>query len=319
LFARRFLRTSLSLLALALAAYSLALAGSSGDPGAHSGKKPEVALTFDDLPAHGPLPQGLTRVDIIKSILQSLQAAHAPAVYGFVNAKRMEENPADMEVLKLWRAAGFPLGNHTFSHMDLDKNSVEAFEQDLLAGESSLRELMGDQDWHWFRFPFLNEGETAEKHHAIEAFLKEHGYRVAEVSLSFADYAYNEPYARCLAKNDQAGIAELKQSYLKGAAESLEEGPRISRQLYGRDIKHVMLLHVGGFQTIMLPGLLDLLKQRHYKLIPLPAAAADPVYAADPDLSSNWDNLFLQQVMRARHLPLPTSDDPSAKLGALCK
>jgi peptidoglycan-N-acetylglucosamine deacetylase len=309
----------LILLVLALTAYSLALGRSPGEPAAHSSKKSEVALTFDDLPAHGPLPQGLTRVDIIKSIITSLQAAHAPATYGFVNAKRMEENPADMEVLKLWHAAGLPLGNHTFSHMDLDKNSVEAFEQDLLAGEPSLRELMGDQGWHWFRFPFLNEGDTAEKHHAIEAFVKEHGYRVAEVSLSFGDYAYNEPYARCVAKNDLTGIATLKRSYLRGAAHSLAEGQKQSHQLYGRDIKQIMLLHVGGFQTIMLPQLLDLLKRRHFKLVTLQEAADDPAYSVDPDLSSDWDNLFLQQMMRAKHLPLRARVDPLQKLATLCK
>jgi peptidoglycan-N-acetylglucosamine deacetylase len=317
--ARRFLETSLSLLILALVAYSFARGASPADPPSRRPKKAKVALTFDDLPAHGPLPPGLTRVDIIKSIIKSLKAAHAPAVYGFLNAKRMQENPADMELLQLWRAAGFPLGNHTFSHMDLDKNTLEAFEEDLLAGEPSLRQLMGNRDWHWFRFPFLNEGDTAEKHHAIDAFLKEHGYRIAEVSLSFADYAYNEPYARCVAKNDQQGIAALKQSYLSGAADSLVEGQQLSEQLYGNDIKHVMLLHVGGFQTVMLPQLLDLLKQRHFKLIKLPDAASDPAYATDPDLTSNWDNLFLQQMMRARHLPLPPSDDLSAKLNTLCQ
>ena len=40
----------------------------------------EVALTFDDLPAHGPVPEGLSRVDIIKSILKDLKTAHAPQV-----------------------------------------------------------------------------------------------------------------------------------------------------------------------------------------------------------------------------------------------
>jgi peptidoglycan/xylan/chitin deacetylase (PgdA/CDA1 family) len=154
---------------------------------------PEVALTFDDLPSHGPLPPGLTRVDIASSIIHALQAAHSPPVYGFVNAKRLDEDPSSMQVLQLWRDAGFPLGNHTFSHIDLNKNSVDAFEKDLLAGEPSLQKLMAAQDWHWLRFPFLNEGDTVEKHHAIAVFLKDHGYRIAEVTLSFGDYAYNDP------------------------------------------------------------------------------------------------------------------------------
>ena len=76
----------------------------------HPMLNPEVALTFDDLPAHGPLPNGLTREDIAKSIIKALQDAHSPPVYGFVNAKRLEEDPSTAQVLQLWRDAGFPVG-----------------------------------------------------------------------------------------------------------------------------------------------------------------------------------------------------------------
>jgi Glucuronyl esterase, fungi len=75
----------------------------------------EVALTFDDLPVHGPLPPGMTRVDIANSIISALQAAHAPPTYGLVNAKSIEQEPSSTAVLQLWRAAGFPFANHTFS------------------------------------------------------------------------------------------------------------------------------------------------------------------------------------------------------------
>ena len=280
----------------------------------------EVALTFDDLPAHGPLPPGLTREDIAISIIKTLQAAHAPPTYGFVNAKRLEEDPSTGQVLQLWRDAGYQLANHTFSHMDLNSNSVEAFEQDLAADEPTLQKFMGDQDWHWLRFPFLNEGDTPEKHHAIGAFLKDHGYKVAEVTLSFGDYGYNEPYARCLAKKDDKAIVELKQSYLEGAADSLTEGQKMSALIYGRDIKHVMLLHIGGFETVMLPQLLDLIKQRGFKLISLPEAESDPAYSIDPDLTSNWGGTFLQQMMRAKHIPPPSqTEDRLAKVDALCR
>jgi len=123
----------------------------------------EVALTFDDLPVHGPLPTGMTRLDVANSIIRSLEAAHAPGVYGFVNAEGLRKEPASAPFLKLWRDAGFPLGNHTFSHMDLDSNPTEKFEQDLLANEPTLKDAMGSDDWHWLRFPFLHEGDTPPK------------------------------------------------------------------------------------------------------------------------------------------------------------
>lgn len=179
---------------------------------------------------------------------------------------------------------------------------------------------MGDQDWHWLRFPYLREGNTAEKHQAISTFLKEHGYKVAEVTLSFADYAYNEPYARCLAKNDTQAIEWLKQSYMDGAAGSLAQGEKLAELIYGHDIKHVMLLHIGVFETVMLPHLLDLLMQKGFKLITLQEAESDPAYAVDPDLAVAWGGTFLDQMRMAKKIPEPPhAPDPSAKLDALCR
>jgi peptidoglycan/xylan/chitin deacetylase (PgdA/CDA1 family) len=280
----------------------------------------QVALTFDDLPAHGTLPAGMTRVDIANRIIHALQAAHTPPTYGFVNAKRIQEDVSSEQVLQLWRDAGFPLGNHTFSHIDLNTNSLDAFEQDLLANEPVLEEFMGDQDWRWLRFPFLREGDTVEKHHALYAFLKQHGYRAAEVTLSFGDYAYNEPYARCLAKNDQQGIEMLKQSYLSSAADSLSEGQELARLIYARDIRHVMLLHIGGFETVMLPQLLELLKQHKFKLITLQEAESDPAYASDAALPGDWGGTFLDQMLRAKHIPDPRhTEDRLGKLDTICR
>ena len=284
------------------------------------GKAREVALTFDDLPVHGPLPVGMTRIEIANSVIRSLQAAHAPPSYGFVNAKGLQQEPSTAGVLEAWRAAQFPLGNHTFSHMDLSTNSAESFEQDLIADESILKKYMGSEDWHWLRFPFLDEGGDLGKHRALQAFLEEHGYRVAEVTLSFGDYAYSVPYARCLAKNDQQGLGQLKQSYLDGAAKSLEQGRAFSVELFGRDIKHVMLLHIGSIEAVMLPQLLELLRQRGFTLVTLAQAESDPAYSMHPDSPDHWHGTFLEQMMRARHLAMPKdSTDWLSKLDAVCR
>ena len=284
------------------------------------GSAREVALTFDDLPVHGPLPVGMTRLEIANSVIRSLQAAHAPPSYGFVNAQGLQQEPSSIAVLEAWRAAQFPLGNHTFSHMDLSTNSAEAFEQDLIADESVLKKYMGGEDWHWLRFPLLDEGDDLAKHRALQAFLEEHGYRVAEVTLSFGDYAYSAPYARCVAKNDQRGLGQLKQSYLDGAAKSLEQGRAFSVELFGRDIKHVMLLHIGSIEAVMLPQLLELLKQRGFTLVTLAQAESDPAYSMHPDSPDHWNGTFLEQMMRARHLALPKdSTDWLSKLDAVCR
>lgn len=280
-----------------------------------------VALTFDDLPTHGVLPPGMSRTDLAKSLIETLRAHRAPRVYGFINAKAMVERPEDGQVLRLWRDAGFPLGNHAWSHMDLAVNTAEAFQQDVVANEDTLKTLMDSEDWHWFRYPYLREGDTPEKHRAVLGFLKGRGYKVAQVTLDFNDYTYNGPYARCLAKNDTASIDWLKQSYLTRAEESLTRGQEASRALFGRDIKHVMLLHIGGFETVMLPRLLELLETRKFTLIPLDEAVSDPAYATTFALPADWNGTFLQQLARARQMPPPKTLDPDlfAKLAAMCR
>jgi gamma-glutamyltranspeptidase len=54
----------------------------------------------------------------------------------------------------------------------------------VVAGEAALREAVDGEDWHWFRYPYLHEGETPEKRHAVRQFLKRRGYRVAQVRIS---------------------------------------------------------------------------------------------------------------------------------------
>jgi peptidoglycan/xylan/chitin deacetylase (PgdA/CDA1 family) len=281
----------------------------------------KVALTFDDLPVHGPLPPGTTRSDVARSIVATLKAAKAPATYGFINAQGLRDAPETAEFLEIWRAAGHPLGNHTFSHMDLHTNSVEAFEQDALANEAALKASMGAGDWHWFRYPYLREGETLEKRHAVATLLRDHGYRTADVTLSFDDYAYNDPYVRCLAAKDSAGVDWLKESYASRAAAELSRGREEARSLFGRDIAHVMLLHVGAFQMVMLPKLMDLLREGGFELVTLPEAQADPAYSAvEADVPTKSGATLLDRTRMARGpAPSPHADDTFAKLGAVCR
>jgi peptidoglycan/xylan/chitin deacetylase (PgdA/CDA1 family) len=279
----------------------------------------EVAITIDDLPSHGSLPSGMTRVDVAKSILKTLQEEHAPKVYGFINARKLEEHPEDVEVLKLWRRAGFPLGNHTYAHLSLNDSSVEQFDQNVAADESALKSLMGRQNWHWFRYPYLWEGDTLEKRHAVREYLKEHKYHIAQVTLDFEDYLWNAPYARCVEKNDAASIEWLKSSYMSTAAEYIGLGRQMARLVYGRDIRHILLLHIGGFETVMLPELLDFMKKQGFRFVTLPDAEKDPAYRIDPDVALKDGGTLLDQMMEAKHITFPQNNKPYEQLNALCK
>lgn len=280
----------------------------------------QVALTIDDLPSHGALPPGMTRAEVAKNILKTLKDAHAPRVYGFVNAKKLEQHPEDIEVLKLWRSAGFPLGNHTYAHLSVNASTADEFDQNVAADEPELKSLMGRQDWHWFRYPYLWEGDTLEKRHAVRQYLKDHKYHIAQVTLDFEDYLWNAPYARCAEMNDTASIEWLKTSYIATAAEYIALGQSAAKLLYGRDIKHVLLLHIGGFETVMLPQLLNSLKRQGFRFITLPEAEKDPAYKSDPDLAMKDGGTLLDQMLEAKHLNLPPHPEkPYDQLNSVCR
>ena len=135
----------------------------------------KLAITMDDLPLNGLLPPGVTRAETTKNVLAILKKRHVPPVYGFINAKKLEGNADGAEALKLWAAAE-PVGNHTYAHMDLEQNTAEAFEREIEENEPALELVArkggpGDE-WHWFRYPYLREGDTVEKRRAIRAYLQ---------------------------------------------------------------------------------------------------------------------------------------------------
>jgi peptidoglycan/xylan/chitin deacetylase (PgdA/CDA1 family) len=285
-------------------------------------QRAELAITVDDLPVHGDLPVGMTRAEIAKKMIEAFKDKGVPGVYGLVNAKNIGAN-GDTEkdsVLKIWADAGFPLGNHTFSHIDLNSASVQAFEDEIVANEPVLKELMGSRDWHWFRYPYLHEGDTLEKRHAIRKYLSDHGYKIAQVTLDFGDYAWNNPYARCVAKQDTQAIEWLKSSYLQTAKDDIALDRKLSVMLFGRDIKYVLLMHIGALDSILLPDLLDLFKREGFDFISLEDAQKDPAYQSDPDAALPHGGTFLEQLTEAKHLKYPQhADRPVEKLDAICK
>ncbi len=280
--------------------------------------EPQLAITFDDLPAHGPLPPGETRIDIVTKILKAMHDAKVPPTYGFVNGAAINKNPGDAAVLDSWRAAGNPLGNHGWSHLNLNQTSLSDFEQDVTKNEPILTQRMKAADWHWFRYPFLAEGDTPEKRAAFREFLSQHEYKIAAVTMSFADYEWNEPYARCKAKGDAAAIAELGDSYLKAADQGADYYRSLSEKLFGRDIPYVLLMHVGAFDAEMLPKLLALYKSKGFQFVNLENAEGDEFYrsATDPR-SSSPDSL--EGSMAQRHLPFPPHPARTIQLESVCR
>jgi peptidoglycan/xylan/chitin deacetylase (PgdA/CDA1 family) len=279
----------------------------------------QVAFTFDDLPAHGPLPPGEYRPEPIRTIIKTLKTEHMPPTYGFVNGFRTAEYPYQAELLREWLASGNPLGNHTWSHPPLDKSSTKKYIHNIAENEPLLEKVDPLGDWHWFRFPYLEEGDTLAKRNAVRDYLLGHHYKIAEVTLDFGDYLWNDSYARCAAKKDDAAIVSLHDSYLATADEYITYSRTLSQRLYGRDIPYVLLLHVGAFDAKMLPDLIALFRKRGFEFVSLPQAESDPVYSVDPKIAYPGGGLLMELAATKRNVALPNATEPEDQLAAMCR
>jgi peptidoglycan/xylan/chitin deacetylase (PgdA/CDA1 family) len=279
----------------------------------------KLAITFDDLPLNGLLPPGVTRVETTKNVLEILKKRHVPPVYGFINAKKLEGNADGAEALKLWAAAE-PVGNHTYSHMDLEQNPPEAYQREIEENEPVLELLQAKDNWHWFRYPYLHEGDTVEKRRAVRTYLHAHGYRIAQVTLDWEDYLWNTAYARCAAKNDAKSIAWLKSSYLSTASEFLDLGRQQAKLIYGREISYVLLMHLGAYSSTILPDALDLLKKKGFQLVTLEEAQSDAAYESDPDAGLHDAGTLLDQMMQVKNIKYPEhAEKPYKEIENVCQ
>jgi peptidoglycan/xylan/chitin deacetylase (PgdA/CDA1 family) len=261
----------------------------------------EIALTVDDLPVHGPDTPGISRVEIAQRILAAFKKHGVPSVYGFVNGSRIAPG-----VLEVWRAAGNPLGNHGFSHLSLTDTEVSTYLGDIERDEPFITSKM-------YRYPFLFEGETLEKRDAVRAWLFEHGYRIAQVTVDGDDWAWNPPYARCAEKHDWITLGRLRRTFLDAQVRYLTHYRALAQQLLGREPRHVYVMHIGAMDADQMDALLSSFEAAGARFVTLERALEDPLYETDPKFATKAGSTLLDKMSAAQKLPYPKFDWPDEK------
>ena len=261
----------------------------------------EVAVTVDDLPSLGPALPGIDRAAIAERLLAAFRRHRLPPVYGFVNGKQVDADPALESILRRWHDAGNLLGNHTYSHPSLNGTSVPDYLADLERGEEILKKLEPDESvFRVFRYPFLQEGDTLEKREAVRRYLAEHRYAIAEVTIDAGDWAYSPPFERCTERADAASLASLRRTFVDSHVEELRRVRELSRSLVHREARHVLLLHIGAADADAIDDLLTAYEREGVRWIDLRTALADPLYAIDPALPASHGATFPHVLAKAR-------------------
>ncbi len=279
-------------------------------PAARAGR---VALTFDDLPIFGRWTTAAQAGAITDRLLAGFQQHHW-IVTGFINEIQLEgaDRAARIALLDHWLDAGMDLGNHSYSHLSLNKTAVDIYIADVARGGVVTGGLLAQRGRRerWFRYPYLETGATREARDRFEAWLATHGYRVAPVTMENSDWQFAEVYDDALVRGDAREAARIRQAYLDFTARIVAWYQRAAQQLLGRQPAFVFLLHASRLNAASIDELAAILRRARLDDIPLDRAMRDPAYAiADRYVGPDGDE-WLTRWSRTLHRDLPYASIP---------
>ncbi|MET0716862.1 MAG: polysaccharide deacetylase family protein [Pseudoxanthomonas sp.] len=273
-----------------------------------------IAVTIDDLPwarLDEMAPADLQARH--QRLIEQLRRADVPVV-GFVNENKLEVDgkvdPGRVAMLEDWLDAGYELGNHTYSHADINEVGTAAFEKEILDGERQLRPLLGQRGQvpRWFRHPYLRAGRTGGQKAEVASFLQQHGYRIAPVTVDNGEWVWAFAYANVMNKQAdsparQALLSRLREGYVPYMLRKLDYYEAQSLQLLGYALPQVWLMHANELNADCFAALVEATRRRGYRFVSLEEALRDPAYAHADGYEGRYGPSWLHRWAMAENKP----------------
>lgn len=251
-----------------------------------SDSRPQVAITLDDFNIFDtPTLTGAARNQMILDALKN----HNLKAAAFVNGKYFD-NEKNLPLLRAWDERGHMIGNHSYSHFYYHNTELEKFTGDILRNEAWLKQFPHFRKY--FRFPYLKEGKTAEQRDRLRAFLKEQGYRNAHVTIDASDWYMDQRLRARLKANPNADTAPYRDFYLQHIHERATYYDELARKILGRSVKHTLLIHHNVLNGLFLGDLLQMFKDKGWKLISVDEAYTDKVFSSLPKIAPAGESLI---------------------------
>jgi peptidoglycan/xylan/chitin deacetylase (PgdA/CDA1 family) len=231
----------------------------------------EIAITIDDLPFVGSAnykESALKREhDRFLTILDTLVQNKVPAT-GFVIAGSIERG--QWELLEAFHDAGFTIGNHTFSHANLNTTSSEKYIENVEHADKILAPLMSHP--RYFRYPYLAEGR-GERKAQVQRYLLDNDYIIAPVTIDTKDFRFNGQLYRVPYRSRPNYLPKLKRQYL---AYIWKQTLRAEKRAQGKPVKHIILIHANLLNSHFLGDIIQMYRDHGYRFISLSEALESP-------------------------------------------
>jgi hypothetical protein len=101
------------------------------------------------------------------------------------------------------------------------------------------------------------------------------------------DWYINHALAKAISSNIKIDYSKLKEFYLEHIWNSIQFYDNIGRQVLGRSPRHVLLLHENDLAALFLGDLIQLLKDKGWKIVSPEEAYKDAIAREIPDVLFN--------------------------------
>lgn len=203
---------------------------------------------------------------------------------------RNADNDTGRAIVQAWQQAGHLIGNHTYSHRNYHALTFEEFSADVMRADEVLASEMGMP--RLFRFPLLKEGNTTAKRDRMREFLAANRYRNGYVTIDASDWYYDNRLRQRLAGDAGFDVDRFRQPYLDHLWERAQFYDNLSRRVLGRSVPHTLLIHWNMLNSLFLADVLDLFRQRGWRVVNAEDAFRDPVFLRAPQTVPAGESLL---------------------------
>ncbi len=233
----------------------------------------EIAITIDDLPFVGTDSSDSGNLkrshERFMRIVQSLIDNQVPAT-GFIIAGAIGKG--QWHLLEEFRNEGFALGNHTYSHANLNRITAEQYIEEIAKADKILTPVMTQPKY--FRYPYLAEGKGEVKQE-IQDYLAANQYIVAPVTIDSKDYQFNERLLRISWRIRNQYLQQIKNAYLGYIWQQTLLAEKRSKP----QAKQILLVHANLLNSYFLGDVIKMYKKNGYKFISLDEALTNSATA----------------------------------------
>lgn len=287
------------------------------DAGDRNFHKKKVAFTIDDLPFSLNYIPWAEKRKHVQNFLEVLNKYSVESTAFIIGSNVTDEN---WKIITDFMDYGHTIGNHTYYHFGPNGVSARTYLENILLCDTVLsiikysyktdtvpklgidihQKLIFDistnferhklwrfenNDYTYFRYPYLKRGNTRMKRDSILSFLYETKHIIAPVTITSHDWRFSDDFFEAYKSKDKEMMDIIGERYVHHVIEQINHSYKHSRRELGLPIDHIFLMHMNLLNVFYFDKILKWFEENNWEFITLEEAMTNRFYLWDDSYS----------------------------------